>query len=79
MKKTDVYEFYTNLAKGRPNPTSDLEWTSTFTLLVAVVLSAQSTDVGVNKATHELFKTVDTPEKMLALGEGKLKNHIKTI
>ena len=79
MKKTDVYEFYANLAKGRPNPTSDLEWTSTFTLLVAVVLSAQSTDVGVNKATHELFKTVDTPEKMLALGEGKLKNHIKTI
>ena len=79
MKKTDVYEFYTHLAKGRPNPTSDLEWTSTFTLLVAVVLSAQSTDVGVNKATHELFKTVDTPEKMLALGEGKLKNHIKTI
>ena len=79
MKKADIYEFYTHLAEGRPNPTSDLEWTTTYTLLVAVVLSAQATDVGVNKATHELFKTVDTPEKMVALGESQLKNHIKTI
>ncbi len=79
MKKADIVEFYTKLAEGRPNPTSDLEWTNPYTLLVAVVLSAQATDVGVNRATKELFKTVDTPEKMVALGETKLKDHIKTI
>lgn len=79
MKKADIVEFYGKLAAGRPNPTSDLEWTTTYTLLVAVVLSAQATDVGVNKATKELFKTVDTPEKMVALGEARLKDHIKTI
>lgn len=79
MKKVDIVEFYTTLAEGRPNPTSDLVWTNTYTLLVAVVLSAQATDVGVNKATKELFKTVDTPEKMVALGEAQLKDHIKTI
>jgi len=79
MKKADVYEFYTHLAQGRPNPTSDLEWTTTYTLLVAVVLSAQSTDIGVNKATKKLFKTINSPEKMVALGEAKLKDHIKTI
>jgi endonuclease-3 len=79
MKKADVYEFYTHLAQGRPNPTSDLEWTTTYTLLVAVVLSAQSTDVGVNKATKKLFKTISSPEKMVDLGEAKLKDHIKTI
>jgi len=79
MKKADVFEFYRLLAEGRPNPTSDLVWTNTYTLLVAVVLSAQATDVGVNKATKELFKTVDTPEKMIALGETKLKDHVKTI
>ncbi len=79
MKKADVFEFYRLLAEGRPNPTSDLEWTNTYTLLVAVVLSAQATDVGVNKATKELFKIVDTPEKMVALGETRLKDHVKTI
>jgi endonuclease-3 len=79
MKKADVYEFYTHLAQGRPNPTSDLEWTTTYTLLVAVVLSAQATDIGVNKATKKLFKTINSPEKMVALGEAKLKDHIKTI
>ena len=79
MKKADIYEFYTHLAHSHPNPTSDLEWTTTYTLLVAVVLSAQATDVGVNKATKKLFKTIDTPEKMIDLGEAKLKNQIKTI
>ena len=79
MKKADIYAFYSHLAQGRPNPTSDLEWTTTYTLLVAVVLSAQATDIGVNKATKKLFKTVDSPEKMIALGEAKLKDQIKTI
>ncbi len=79
VKKADREEFYRRLAKDRPNPTSDLEYTNTFTLLVAVVLSAQATDVGVNRATKELFKTVDTPEKMIRLGEARLKDHIKTI
>jgi endonuclease-3 len=79
MKKADIYEFYTHLARGRPNPTSDLEWTTVFTLLVAVVLSAQATDIAVNKATHKLFKTINTPEKMIYLGEAKLKDQIKTI
>ena len=79
MKKADVYQFYKHLAKDRPSPTSDLEWTTTYTLLVAVVLSAQATDVSVNKATKTLFKIVDSPEKMVALGEVKLKAQIKTI
>ena len=79
VKKVEREEFYRRLAKDRPNPTSDLEYTNTYTLLVAVVLSAQATDVGVNRATKELFKTVDTPEKMVELGEARLKNHIKTI
>ncbi len=79
MKKVDIYEFYSLLAQGRPNPTSDLQWSTTYTLLVAVVLSAQTTDVGVNKATKKLFRSIDTPEKMVALGEAKLKIQIKTI
>lgn len=79
MKKADIYAFYKYLAQGHPNPTSDLEWTTTYTLLIAVVLSAQATDVSVNKATRELFKTINSPEKMIVLGETKLKEHIKTI
>lgn len=79
MKKADVVEFYSLLSEGRPEPTSDLEWTNPFTLLVAVVLSAQATDVGVNKATKALFESVSTPEQMAALGETKLKDYIKTI
>lgn len=62
-----------------PEPRGELEHTNAFTLVVAVALSAQATDVGVNKATRELFKIADTPEKMLALGEEKLIEHIKTI
>ncbi|MCT4552523.1 MAG: endonuclease III [Alphaproteobacteria bacterium] len=65
--------------KNNPNPTSDLISTNNFTFTVAVLLSAQSTDEGVNKATKELFKIADTPEKMLSLGIDNLKNHIKTI
>ncbi len=79
MKPHHVYEFFSRLRKDNPEPKSDLEWTNAYTLLIAVVLSAQATDIGVNKATKELFKSVDTPQKMLDLGEGDLKKHIKTI
>ncbi|MCK4940196.1 MAG: endonuclease III, partial [Rhodospirillaceae bacterium] len=79
MKKADVKEFFTRLRNVDPEPKSELEWKNPFTLVVAVVLSAQSTDKGVNKATHDLFKKVDAPEKMLKLGEAGLKKHIKTI
>lgn len=79
MKEADIYEFFSRLREKDPAPTSDLEWTNPYTLLVAVTLSAQATDVGVNKATKELFKVVDTPQKMLDLGLEQLKEHIKTI
>lgn len=79
MKKQDIAEFFRRLQEANPEPRSDLVYTNTYTLLVAVVLSAQATDKGVNKATEKLFKTVDTPQKMLKLGEEKLKEHIKTI
>lgn len=62
-----------------PNPKSELNYHNAYTLLVAIVLSAQSTDKGVNKATEQLFKIADTPQKMLDLGIDELKNHIKTI
>jgi endonuclease-3 len=79
MKKADIEEFYRRLCEANPEPKGELNYKNAYTLLVAVVLSAQATDVGVNKATKELFKIVDTPEKMLKLGERKLKSHIKTI
>ncbi len=79
MKPDQVKEFFQRLAKKLPEPETELEYVNPYTLLVAVVLSAQATDVGVNKATKKLFQEVDTPAKMLALGEGKLKEHIKTI
>jgi endonuclease-3 len=79
MKPDQVKEFFRRLAKKLPEPQTELEYVNPYTLLVAVVLSAQATDVGVNKATKKLFQEVDTPAKMLALGEGKLKEHIKTI
>jgi endonuclease III len=79
VKKADVFEFYRRLAEYDPAPETELEWTNPYTLLVAVALSAQATDVGVNKATKRLFQDVDTPAKMLALGEEGLKEHIKTI
>ena len=79
IKIDEVSEFYRLLAKNNPEPKGELTYRNEFTLLVAVVLSAQATDVGVNKATKELFKGVDTPEKMVQLGEAKLREHIRTI
>jgi endonuclease-3 len=79
MKKPDIAEFFRRLAERLPEPRTELEYRNTYTLLVAVVLSAQATDVGVNRATKELFKIADTPQKMLKLGEAGLVQHIKTI
>jgi endonuclease-3 len=79
MKPDKVREFFRRLSAKLPEPKTELEYVNPYTLLVAVVLSAQATDVGVNKATKKLFQEVDTPAKMLALGEGQLKDHIKTI
>ena len=79
MKKADIQEFFTRLRAQNPHPQSDLEYTNPFTLLVAVVLSAQATDAGVNKATQHLFPIADTPEKMYALGEDGIRDRIKTI
>lgn len=79
MTKDDVFEFFRRLAELNPAPETELEYKNPYTLLVAVVLSAQATDVSVNLATRNLFRTVDTPERMVALGEEALKTHIKTI
>ena len=79
MNKTDVEEFFGRLAAADPEPKGELDFINPFTLLVAVVLSAQATDVGVNKATGPLFALADTPEKMVALGEAKLQGLIRTI
>ena len=79
MKKAEVFEFYRRLAELNPAPRTELEYGNDYQLLVAVVLSAQSTDVGVNKATRALFRDVHTPQQMLTLGEDGLKQHIKTI
>ncbi|WP_028966744.1 endonuclease III [Sphingomonas phyllosphaerae] len=79
MKKADVAEFYRRLAEANPHPETELESVNDYTLLVAVVLSAQATDAGVNKATRALFSQVDTPQKMLDLGLDELKQHIRTI
>ena len=79
MKKADIEEFYSRLQEQMPEPNGELHYVNPYTLLVAVVLSAQATDVGVNKATGPLFKVADTPEKMVALGEAKVRNYVKTI
>src|SRR5690606_29950577 len=79
MKKADVREFFRRLHEHDPEPKGELDYVNPFTLLVAVVLSAQATDVGVNKATGPLFAVADTPQKMLALGEERLRDYIKTI
>jgi endonuclease-3 len=79
MKKADIALLFDRLAAALPEPKSELDYYNPYTLLVAVVLSAQATDAGVNKATPALFKAADTPEKMLALGEGRVKEFIKTI
>jgi endonuclease-3 len=79
FSKSEVAEFYRRLSASRPIPQTELEFINPFTLLVAVVLSAQATDVGVNKATPTLFALADTPAKMLALGEEKVAGMIRTI
>ena len=79
MKPSDIHEFFSRLREIEPEPKSDLEYTNAYTLLVAVTLSAQATDIGVNKATKDLFAVVDTPQKMLDLGIDGLKGYIKTI
>ncbi len=77
--RAKIEAIFTRFEKANPSPRSDLEYTNAYTLLIAVVLSAQTTDAGVNRATRPLFKKVDTPEKMVALGEEKLIEAIKTI
>jgi len=79
MKKVDIETFFSRLQAADPEPKGELNYGNNYTLLVAVVLSAQATDVGVNKATKALFEAVDNPAAMLALGEAKLKQHIRTI
>jgi endonuclease III len=74
-----IAEMFRRFAAANPEPKSELEYKNPYTLLVAVVLSAQATDAGVNKATRTLFKIADTPEKMARLGEDKLREQIKTI
>jgi len=79
VNKADAFEFYRRLAEGDPSPQTELEYVNPYTLLVAVALSAQATDVGVNKATRRLFAKVTTPQQMLDLGEDALRDQIKTI
>ncbi|MFM9976974.1 MAG: endonuclease III [Sphingomonadaceae bacterium] len=79
MKKADIFEFYRRLAEANPAPETELAYGNIYQLLVAVVLSAQATDAGVNKATRALFQAVADPQAMLGLGEDGLKAHIRTI
>jgi endonuclease-3 len=79
LKTTEVAEFFSRFAANDPDPRSELQYVNPYTLLVAVVLSAQATDKGVNKATAPLFARIDTPEKMVAFGEERLREAIKTI
>lgn len=79
MKKADIEEFFARLKKADPEPKCELNFDSPYTLLVAIVLSAQTTDKNVNKATPALFKAAPSPEKMLALGEEKIKEYIRSI
>jgi len=74
-----VFEFFRRLAEDNPSPETELEFVNPYTLLVAVVLSAQATDAGVNKATRRLFAEASTPAEMVALGEERVREHIKTI
>ncbi|NQZ14593.1 MAG: endonuclease III [Alphaproteobacteria bacterium] len=79
MKKAHIHDFFSRLHAIEPEPKGELSYTNPFTLLIAVVLSAQATDIGVNKATKALFEAADTPEKMAALGEDSIRDYIKTI
>ena len=79
VKRDQVFEFYRRLAEDNPSPTTELEYSNPYTLLVAVVLSAQATDVSVNLATRELFQKASTPQAMVALGEEAVREQIRTI
>ncbi len=79
MKKAEIAAFFDRLAEALPEPKGELDYVNAYTLLVAVVLSAQATDAGVNRATRGLFAAADTPEAMLALGEEGVRRHIRTI
>ena len=79
MNNNQIADFYSRLAADNPAPATELHYATPFQLLVAVILSAQATDVGVNKATARLFPVAPTPETMLALGEDGLTEYIKTI
>jgi endonuclease-3 len=79
VTEADVEPFFATLRAANPSPQTELEYSSVFELLAAVLLSAQATDAGVNKATRALFAVADTPEKMLELGEEKVREYIKTI
>src|SRR5690606_13480691 len=79
LTRDQVFEFFRRLAEDNPSPETELEFGNVYQLLVAVVLSAQATDAGVNKATRRLFEQVKTPQHMIALGEEGLKQHIRTI
>ncbi|EQB30271.1 endonuclease III [Sphingobium ummariense] len=79
MNKAQIFDFFSRLAEANPAPRTELDYGNDYQLLVAVVLSAQATDAGVNKATRRLFEEVKTPAQMVALGEDGLKQHIKTI
>ena len=79
MKKADVMTFYSRLRDANPEPVGELHYVNSYTLLVAVALSAQATDVGVNKATRPLFEKVKTPEAMVKLGLEGIRDYIKTI
>ena len=79
LKRAEIAEMFARFAKATPEPRGELDFTTTFTLLVAVVLSAQTTDKGVNLATKQLFAVADTPEKMVALGEEKLMEYTKPL
>lgn len=77
--RAEIAEIFAAFSSADPEPKGELDYVNVFTLLVAVVLSAQATDVGVNKATKALFAIADTPEKMVALGEDAIREHIRTI
>ncbi len=79
VTQAEIQEIFDRFAKATPDPKGELEYVNVYTLTVAVVLSAQATDAGVNKATRALFKAANTPKKMLALGEETVRDYIKTI
>ena len=79
MRPDQIHTFFSTLQRANPHPVTELEYTSVFELLAAVLLSAQATDVGVNKATRRLFPVANTPARMLALGQDGLESYIRTI